>query len=65
MDDLAQISPWRSAPRRNEPKPPFRSPLVLNLSPRTKPRAAESGSSFAHRLGTGAKRGLPRILRLL
>ena len=64
MDDLAQNSPWRSKPLRDEPKPPFRSPLVLTVSPSVE-RAPEFGSQFAHRLGGVTPRGKPRILSLL
>ena len=65
MDDLAQISPWRSKPLREEPKPPFRSPLVLSLDPPRPTGTPEFGSPFAHRLGATGVRRTPRILSLL
>jgi len=65
MDDLAQNSPWRSRPLRDEPKPPFRSPLVLTLDPPRPTGTSEFGSSFAHRLGASGVRRIPRLLRLL
>ncbi len=65
MDDLAQQSPWRSSPRGDEPKPPFRSPLVFGLAPKRIRWSDKRGRvSYAHRLGT-AERGTPRILELI
>jgi hypothetical protein len=66
MDDLAQHSPWRALPLRDEAAPPFDSPIVFGVAPVALQPAEPRGEPrpYAHRLGT-AQRGTPRIFSLI
>jgi hypothetical protein len=53
MDDLAQISPWRSRPKRDEPQLPLRSPLVFDAAPAVEPEPRPEPIVHLHRFGRG------------
>ena len=52
MDDLSQVSRWRSGPRRNEPKLPLRSPIVFRAAPAAEaPEEKREPIVHLHRFG--------------